>query len=86
GSQGFRGAGQANRIIHDAALEHIKERFRGLVSAHAGADLNDYTLRQIGSELEGEIRTQLQAGAIRYNPDCRVMNYSMGLPRTPETL
>lgn len=70
----------------DAALEHIKERFRGLVAAHAGADLNDYTLRQIGSELEGEIRAQLQAGAIRYNPDCRVLNYSMGLPRTPETL
>ena len=53
---------------------------------HAGADLNDYNLRRIGSELEGEIRTLLQAGMIRYNPDGRVLNYSMGLPRTSESL
>ena len=68
------------------ALEKVQQRFRELVEANAGADLNDYNLRRIGSELEGKIRELLQAGELRYNPDCRVLNYSMGLPRTPETL
>lgn len=67
-------------------LEKVQQRFRDLVEAHAGADLNDYNLRRIGSELEGTIRQLLQAGELKYNPDCRVLNYSMGLPRTPETL
>jgi NAD(P)H-quinone oxidoreductase subunit M len=57
-----------------------------LAKVQAGADLNDYTLRRIGSELEGLIRQMLQAGELRYNPDSRVLNYSMGLPRTPESL
>ena len=61
----------------------VQQRFRELVDAHAGADLNDYTLRRIGSELEGKIRELLQAGQLRYNPDCRVLNYSMGLPQSP---
>jgi NAD(P)H-quinone oxidoreductase subunit M len=68
------------------ALEKVQQRFRELVDAHAGADLTDYNLRRIGSELEGKIRELLQAGELKYNPDCRVLNYSMGLPRTPETL
>jgi NAD(P)H-quinone oxidoreductase subunit M len=67
-------------------LEKVQQRFRELVEAHAGADLTDYNLRRIGSELEGQIRELLQAGELKYNPDCRVLNYSMGLPRTPETL
>ena len=67
-------------------LAKVQQRFRELVEAHAGADLTDYNLRRIGSELEGKIRELLQAGELRYNPDCRVLNYSMGLPRTPETL
>jgi NAD(P)H-quinone oxidoreductase subunit M len=70
----------------DAALETVRDRFRALVADHAGADLNEYNLRRIGSELEGEVRALLQAGAIRYNPDSRVLNYSMGLPRTSESL
>ena len=65
------------------ALEAVQQRFRDLVEAHAGADLNDYNLRRIGSELEGTIRQLLQAGQLRYNPDCRVLNYSMGLPQSP---
>lgn len=69
-----------------AVLETVQQHFRQLVEAHAGADLNDYNLRRIGSELEGRIRELLQAGELSYNPDCRVLNYSMGLPRTPETL
>jgi NAD(P)H-quinone oxidoreductase subunit M len=65
------------------ALDAVQGRFRELVDAHAGADLNDYNLRRIGSELEGTVRQLLQAGQLRYNPDCRVLNYSMGLPQSP---
>lgn len=67
-------------------LAKVQQRFGELVNARAGEPLNDYTLRRIGSDLEGFIRQLLQAGELRYNPDCRVLNYSMGLPRTPETL
>jgi len=28
----------------------------------------------------------LQQGLLSYNPECRVMNYSMGLPKTKEQL
>ncbi len=70
----------------DAVLSRVQARFTELVEAHAGSLLNDYTLRRIGSELEGEIRRLLQAGELRYNPDCRVQNFSMGLPRTPDNL
>jgi NAD(P)H-quinone oxidoreductase subunit M len=73
-------------LWEEATLDKVRSRFQELVAAHAGADANDYTLRRIGSELEGLIRALLQAGELRYNPDCRVLNYSMGLPRTPETL
>ena len=62
----------------------VQQRFQELVQANAGNDLNDYNLRRIGSELEGTIRTLLQAGKLSYNPDCRVLNYSMGLPQSPE--
>lgn len=76
-----------NEFLWDAsAQETVQQRFRDLVEAHAGADLNDYTLRRIGSELEGQIRQMLLAGELRYNPDSRVLNYSMGLPRSSETL
>ena len=76
-----------NEFLWDEpALEKVRSSFRDQVAAHAGADLTDYTLRRIGSELEGVIRSLLQAGELRYNPDCRVLNYSMGLPRTPESL
>ena len=62
------------------------QSFREQVASYAGADLTDYNLRRVGSELEGVIRQLLQAGKISYNPDARVLNYSMGLPRSPETL
>ena len=67
-------------------LEKVHQHFRDLVAAHAGAELSESNLRHIGSELEGLIQQLLQAGELRYNPDCRVLNYSMGLPRTSETL
>ncbi|MEB3200849.1 MAG: NAD(P)H-quinone oxidoreductase subunit M [Synechococcaceae cyanobacterium] len=76
-----------NEFLWDqAAVSKVQDAFRSQVSAHAGADLNDYTLRRIGSELEGVIRQMLQAGELQYNPACRVLNYSMGLPRSPESL
>jgi NAD(P)H-quinone oxidoreductase subunit M len=70
----------------DAAVNRVQSAFRDQVAAHAGADLDEYTLRRIGSELEGVIRQMLLAGELRYNPDSRVLNYSMGLPRSTETL
>ena len=76
-----------NEFLWDQpVLEKVQQRFRELVDAQAGAELSEYNLRRIGSELEGTIRQLLQAGQLRYNPDSRVLNYSMGLPRTPESL
>jgi NAD(P)H-quinone oxidoreductase subunit M len=68
-----------------SVLETVQQRFAQLVEARAGTELTEYTLRQIGSELEGLIRQLLQSGELRYNPSCRVLNYSMGLPRTAES-
>ena len=70
----------------DVAIQAVQQRFRDLVAAAAGGELSDYSLRRIGTELEGYIRQLLQAGDLSYNPDGRVSNYSMGLPRTPELL
>ncbi len=76
-----------NEFLWDQpVLAKVQQRFGELVEARAGEPLNDYTLRRIGSDLEGLIRQLLQAGELRYNPDCRVLNFSMGLPRTPESL
>ena len=70
----------------DASLAKVQERFKELVDSAAGGELSDYTLRRIGTDLEGFIRQLLQAGELSYNPDSRVQNFSMGLPRTPELL
>lgn len=70
----------------DSTVETVQNRFRELVKSHDGQPLNDYNLRRIGTELEGCIRELLQGGKLSYNPECRVLNYSMGLPRTPELL
>ena len=73
-------------LWEEKAIQKMQTRFSELVQYHAGKELSDYNLRKIGSELEAYIRNLLQAGEIRYNPDCRVLNYSMGLPRTPDLL
>ena len=73
-------------IWTEDVLKKINLRFSELVSSYSGKDLNEYNLRQIGSDLEGDIRQLLQSGELRYNPDSRVLNYSMGLPRTSELL
>ena len=70
----------------EAVIQTIHSKFQDLVNSEAGKELDEYKLRRIGSELEGNIRQLLQAGEISYNPECRVMNYSMGLPRTPDLL
>jgi NAD(P)H-quinone oxidoreductase subunit M len=76
-----------NEFLWNAtALEKVRSRFSSLVADYAGADLNDYNLRRIGSELEGEIRTLLQAGEIRYNPNNQILNYSINLPHTNKNL
>jgi len=65
----------------DTALQKVYRRFDQLVDAYASQDLTDYNLRRIGSELEHFIRALLQKGEISYNLNCRVLNYSMGLPQ-----
>ena len=73
-------------IWTDKAIKTIQSSFKELVAKNSGKELSDYTLRKIGSELEDEIRLLLQSGELSYNPECRVLNYSMGLPKTPTSL
>ena len=68
------------------AIEKLNKRFEVLVEESSGSELSDYTLRRMGTELEGYIRQLLQSGFIMYNTEGRVQNFSMGLPRTPELL
>jgi len=65
----------------DEALQKVNAEFERLVGDSKGADLTDYNLRRIGSDLEHFIRSLLQAGEISYNLRSRVLNYSMGLPK-----
>ena len=73
-------------LWEEKSIQKIQQRFIELVQYQAGKELSDYALRKIGSDLESYIRQMLQLGELRYNPDCRVLNYSMGLPRTPDLL
>ncbi len=70
----------------EQSIQKIQNKFKELVDLEAENELSDYTLRKIGSDLESFLRRMLQAGELSYNPDCRALNYSMGLPRTPELL
>ncbi|GJP48948.1 hypothetical protein CLOM_g8218 [Closterium sp. NIES-68] len=62
----------------------VYDKFTELVEGYAGAEMSEYTLRLIGSDLEHFIRNMLLAGEISYNLDCRVLNFSMGKPRMPD--
>ena len=73
-------------LWNDECLNKVNNKFSELVKEREGRDLDDYELRKIGSEIEGLIKVLLQNGQLSYNPDCRVMNYSMGLPKTKEVL
>ena len=46
----------------DAAIAKVQSRFKELVDAASGGELSDYSLRRIGTDLEGFIRQLLQAG------------------------
>ena len=70
----------------DESIKKVQDYFRELVDNQANNELSDYSLRKIGSLLEDFIRKLLKDGDLSYNPNSRVMNYSMGLPRTPELL
>ncbi|WP_416670371.1 NAD(P)H-quinone oxidoreductase subunit M [Egbenema bharatensis] len=65
----------------DEAIQQVYRKFDELVAAYEGADLTDYNLRRIGSDLEHFIRALLQEGTLSYNLNSRVRNYSLGLPR-----
>ena len=73
-------------LWNDESLNKVYEKFNSLVTDRDGKDLDDYELRRIGSEIEGLIKLLLQQGLLSYNPECRVMNYSMGLPKSKEVL
>ena len=73
-------------IWNEDSLKKVNQKFTELVQERAGKSLDDYELRKIGSEVEGLIKYLLQNGLLSYNPECRVMNYSMGLPKTNEIL
>ena len=76
-----------NELLWDEeTTAKVQQKFKELVDAAAGGELSDYSLRRIGTDLEGFIRQLLQAGELSYNPDARVLNYSLGLPRTQELL
>ncbi len=68
-------------IWPEAALTKVRQAFDLLIAQYAGADLTEYNLRRIGSDLEHLVRTMLQAGEITYNLEHRAVNYSMGRPR-----
>ena len=73
-------------IWNEESVKKVNNKFTELISERAGKNLDDYELRKIGSEIEGLIKYLLQNGSLSYNPNCRVMNYSMGLPKTNEVL
>ena len=76
-----------NEFVWDEnTLNKVYQKFDELINERSGKNLDDYELRKIGTEIEVFIKFLLQDGQISYNPDCRVMNYSMGLPKTNEVL
>jgi NAD(P)H-quinone oxidoreductase subunit M len=70
---------------NDTALKQVHSTFEQLVDSYKGADLTDYNLRRIGSDLEHFVRSLLQKGEISYNLKHRALNYSLGLPQIIST-
>lgn len=74
-----------NEFLWTAETEKkVYDKFTELVDGYEGADMSEYTLRLIGSDLEHFIRSMLLSGEISYNLDCRVLNFSMGKPRVAD--
>lgn len=65
----------------EETVQQVNQEFERLVEAAKGAELTDYNLRRMGSDLEHFIKQLLQSGKISYNLRGRAVNYSMGLPR-----
>jgi NAD(P)H-quinone oxidoreductase subunit M len=65
----------------EEALQRVYRKFDELVETYTGAELTEYNLRRIGSDLEHFVRSLLQKGEISYNLNTRALNYSMGLPQ-----
>jgi NAD(P)H-quinone oxidoreductase subunit M len=68
-------------VWSEDSLRKVYGQFDDLVESYSGADLTEYNLRRIGSDLEHFVRSLLQNGEISYNLSSRVLNYSMGLPQ-----
>lgn len=66
---------------NEDAIQAVYRKFDDLVESYSGAELSEYNIRRIGSDLEHFVRSLLQKGSISYNLGCRVLNYSMGLPQ-----
>ena len=73
-------------LWNDDSIRKVQDYFRELVDSQEDNELSDYSLRKIGSLLEDFIRKLLKDGELSYNPSSKVMNYSMGLPRTKDLL
>jgi NAD(P)H-quinone oxidoreductase subunit M len=71
-------------LWNDSAIQQVQRKFDELIEAYDGADLTDYNLRRIGSDLEYLVRSLLQSGSVSYNLNSRVKNYSLGLPRAAD--
>lgn len=71
-------------VWSDDALQTVYRKFDDLVESYSGADLTDYNVRRIGSDLEHLVRSLLLKGEVAYNLNCRTINYSMGLPKVDE--
>ena len=54
-------------VWSEDALRKVYGQFDELVEASSGADLTEYNLRRIGSDLEHFVRALLQNGEIGYN-------------------
>nr|CAB3485271.1 unnamed protein product [Digitaria exilis] len=65
----------------DEICQMVFNEFQDLVDHYEGAELSEYTLRLIGSDLEHYIRKLLYDGVLKYNMRSRVLNFSMGKPR-----
>ncbi|MBE9181075.1 NAD(P)H-quinone oxidoreductase subunit M [Oculatella sp. LEGE 06141] len=68
----------------DEALQQVYRKFDEIVASYDGAELTDYNLRRIGSDLEHFVRSLLYDGKVSYNLKSRVLNYSLGMPRVAE--
>lgn len=68
-------------VWNEETCNKVYVYFQELVDHYEGAEMTEYTLRLIGSDIEHYIRKMLYDGEIKYNMNARVLNFSMGKPR-----